>query len=111
MPEQRTEEFDEILEELDELINVIPDETVSNIQNQLENIRHKIKLETLSEEDQKIMNASNSAAEVLAYIYKFKYYIEKHKLTEYVNITELERSINYWDNNACHLDNLARGQC
>ena len=111
MPEQRTEAFDKIIEDLDELINVIPDETVTNIQNQLEEIRHRIKIETLSEEDQKIMDASNMAAEALAYIYKFKYYIEKHELTEYVNIAELKRSIEVWDDHACHLDSLARGEC
>ena len=111
MPEQRKEEFDEILEELDQLIEDIPDETASNIQNKLEDIRHKIKLETLSEEDQKIMTASNLAAETLNTIYKFKHFTNEHDLDAYINQIELARSIKYWDDNTCHLDNLARGAC
>ena len=111
MSEQRTEQADTILNELDELLNIIPDETVSNIQNKLEDLRHKIKVETLSEEDMKIMTASNLAAEVYHTITKLEAYIENKGLTEYTSTIQTEQTRKYFDNLACHLDDLARGAC
>ena len=111
MSEQHTEQADTILNELDELIDIIPNETVSNIQNKLEELRHKIKIETLNEEDMKIMTASNLATEVYHTIAKLEAYIENKGLTEYTNTTQTEWARNYFDNLACHLDDLARGAC
>ena len=112
MSEQRTEQADTILDELDEIIDIMEDETTSNIQNRLENLRHKIKVETLNEKDMKIMTASDIAAEIYHNIIKLEHYIKDKNLLECdINQIQIERTRKYYDKLACDLDDLARGAC
>ena len=106
MPEQRTEQADTILEQLDEIIDELGD---SEIGRKLEDLRHDIKVETLNENDLRIMKASNKAAEVWQSLASLMSHIEKHNLWIYFSKEEIVAHIEHYDRVACNLDDYARG--